>query len=489
MKKMSRIFCMLLLSFCFLLTSAGFAALTDTMQVSGELEAHFPEGLFIVSVTPVSNTDVTAVDTGFFAPTNVTATMNAAGSTRTTNNITYEIVVVNRTDYIYNYKGVECERNLTGYNGNTYINQTNGISITTKDQATDTSATFNTQDSIGPRETRTFYATYSYASSRWGWGSYPPRGTDLATCVNFKFAVNVDSVEDAVVERTFSHFEQVLNDTVLGGNYEKLLDMLDDKYQGGGAANQWQATYIGNVTGSYSSDSQRVNELFGGELSIEIDGVTTNVTVIIKHEPLDGNDATGDDYEIGTGNNYIHAEGCEMTLYMTTDDLSSQNNTPVVYASVFTCNRNPDGSLGEWFMSGDMYVGTAPVIGYEGEDSTGSFHTDSWVSSGTHTYKVTDSYSYSVGGNQKISAIVQATDAKATAELTALLGEAARIVYEGNYSGSAMDYLTDVYTRASYYYTDNGDGTVTVQSGLSRARIVPMIRELTTALSAFREHE
>lgn len=485
MKKSFLVICLVLLSFSVLFTSVGFARLTDYMTLHGDIEADLPEGLFIISVKEVASTNVETVSAKYFSPTNVAVTMNASGDKRTTNNVTYEIVVLNRTDYIYTYKGVECTRNLSGYNGNTYINQSNGISITTKDNLSDTSGTFNSQDTVGPRSTRTFYATYSYTTARWSWGSAPPRETELATLVNYKFAVNVDSVEDVVVERTFSHFETILNDTESGGNYESLLDMLDDKYQGGGVNNQWQATYIGNVTGSHSSDSRRVNELFGGELSIEIDGVTTNVTVIIKHEPLDNNDATGDDYEIGTGNDYIHAEGCEMTLYMTTDDLSSTDSDPVVYASVFTCNRNADGSLGDWFMAGDMFKGTAPVIGYEGETSTGSFHTDTWLSSGTQTFEVIDGYSYTIRGSQKISDIVQVVDTKAISTLQTLLNEAATLVYEGNYSGSAMDYLTDVYTRAAYYYTDNGNGTVTVHSDLARYRIVPFIRELAAALAPF----
>lgn len=460
-----------LLSLMVCCLAVGYAAVADTLTVTGEVTVYPKQGIYIVGAEMVSSSNATASQLRYIEPTNLETTFRGS---QNSSSVTYKITVFNNTQYEYCYSGYYCDSSLP-YNGNQYLNMNwGGMTVTAKDNPTDTSATFNDKDAIVAGGTRIFYVTYTY-----GWRV--PKNQDLSLLVNYQFGVNVDSVEGVAIDKTFEKFKSILNDTSEGGGYATLVDVIDNKYDYGGPSNQWQATYIGNVTGSHSEDSEAVNKLFGDKLTITIDDVETNVTVLIKREDVDGNVNTGDSYAIGSGSSYIHAEGCEMTLYLTTDKLD-RSGSAEVYAAVFTCNVNDDGSYGNWYMLGDMFRGTAPVIGYEGQDSTGSFHTDTWKSTAA-TYQVTDTYSYSVASTD-IRTVVQAVDQNAIKEMQSLLTEAYGIIRSGQYVGSAMNQLRSAFDAASHCYTIT-DNTVTVNSNTQRAQLVPLIKALDAALVAF----
>jgi len=484
MKTGIKLVIILALSFSFAFSCIGYAQLSNLVAIDGAVNVTPPEGLYIISCKPVGTpSNATVSDTYEVRPTNMATTVTRTGSSwLSTGSVTYEITVFNNTDYRYTYAGIQVDKSNSQYNGNSLVNANRGITITTKDNQNDSSATFNTSDTVEPRSTRTFYATYSLGRNLTSNASY-------STLVNYKFGVNIDSVEEVVVDKTFNHFEEILNDTLSSdAGYAYLTDIIDDKYGGGGSGMQWQATYIGNVTGSLDADTQKVLKLFGGQLSINIEDVETNVTLLIKREDVDGNTQTGDDYAIGTpgASNYISAQGCEWTLYMTTDPLQNQSVDPVIYAATFTCYKNDDGSLGEWFMLGDMYTGTADIIGYEGDtNATGSFQTDSWVSTGTHNYTVTDSYNYYVYRGNTIKQITQTTDTSANAEALALLKRAYQILDEGKYAGQAVIDLQEAFEQHSYCYSIDGYGNITLTSGVKRSQLVSLIRTLDNRLTAF----
>ena len=138
-------------------------------------------------------------------------------------------------------------------------------------------------------------------------------------------------------------------------------------------------------------------------------------------------------------------------------------------------------------MLGDMYVGTADIVGYQGGNTTGSFQTDTWLSTGRYTFKVNDNYSYTVTENKNIKTIIQALDSNANAELQTLLDRANEILLEGKYAGDAVIQLRDAVNRASHCYKVNTDSTLTVKSTATRAQIVPIIKELTAILAAFED--
>ena len=459
------------LSFMFIFSCFGFATLTDSMTVNGNAKANPPEAVFITDATVVS-TSISTQSHDVLFPTNISSSIRGSRN----QSITYMVTVKNNTPYKYAYSGIDYVKNA-GYNGNDLIGS--GITITTKDNQNDSYGTFNSSDTIESGATKTFYVTYTISRNS-------AANTDLDFLVNFKFGIHVDSAGDVAINTALEKFTSVLNDTTAGGGYETLVDKIDDKYDG---INDWKANYIGNVVDSSSADSQTVNDLFGGELTLNINGTETNVTVLIKREDVDGNPNTGDDYTVTHSNGgSTSATGCEMTLYMTTHHL--QYGTPTVYAAVFTCDKNSDGTYGSWYVLGDVYEGTTNIVGYEGAQSTGSFDTGTWRSV-NKTYTVTDTYNYTVSRNNTIQTVIQAADTygMARSTLEPLLRQAKRLLdgEYGTFAGVAIDDLNAAYTEAARCYTIGADGVLTVNTDSTRAQLVPHIKKIVSALAPFEE--
>lgn len=452
----------------------GYAAVSNPMVISGAINAAPPEGIYLISssLQGVSNAASSAAahtpyTTAFDSTVNIQSASSGWWQT-TYGTVTYKFTVLNNTAYRFAYSGLDYISSLAGYNGNAYIG--NGLAITVTDEY---GGSF-TGDVIAPDQQVVFYATYTVNRSDLA-------NTDLKTLVNFKFGVNVDSVGDAAIDTALSRFGEILNDTSEGGAYETLVDKIDDKYDGTG----WKATYIGNVVGAHNADTETINELFQGRLSLTIDGIATNVTVLIKRENLDNNLQTGDDYTATYGSQSTSGYGCEMTLYMTTDPLES--GSPVIYAAVFTCDRNDDGTLGPWYMLGDKYAGSASIVGYEGSYIGGSFDTGTWRSTSQTTYVASTDYSYTVPAGQAINTIILASDANAVSTLQTLVTKAndvLRGVY-GEYAGTAIIALQEALDNAARCCATGSDGSVTVNASTTRAYAVPLIKELDHALTPF----
>ncbi|MBR1983350.1 MAG: hypothetical protein IKA12_01535 [Clostridia bacterium] len=216
-------------------------------------------------------------------------------------------------------------------------------------------------DMIAPGEYLEFDVTFSYKKG------ITPSNTILNSYLEFDF-VPLDKLppkEEIAVDGALAQFELIINDVNDTGSFTKLLNQMDD-----GANNNRNDSYIGNVEGATDSDTELLAELFQGNLKLNIDGVDTDVTVIIKREDVDGNANTGD------------AEGREMAIYLTTDGLNRIFSSAPVYVAVFT--SDDDGN--EWYQLGQMYEGTANVVGYGGNIfGTGSFNTDTWKSTNRKT--------------------------------------------------------------------------------------------------------
>jgi hypothetical protein len=456
----------------------GYASLTSELKVEGYIEAGPPEAVFIASVKVSGDpTNATAGEIKFgqqFGYTNLITNFTKTGYQNAT--IVYEIEVFNNTKYKYSYIGTAYETNSSQYTGNKYLGANRGINISVKDA---NNGTFDENDVLNPGESITFYATYKLGTSI-------TRNKEFSTIVNYKFGIHVDSKYDYILDKVYSRFNTILNDFSTGGKYEFLSDVINDKYTGGGSGNQWRATYMGNVAGSTSADSNNVNTLFGEDLFLITTDGEESVTLLIKHEDVDGNENTGDSYEIGTGSDYISAKGCEYTLYMTLEDLNNKRNEQIVtvYAATFTCDVNEDGTIGNWYLLGDTYKGTAPVIGYEGGASNGSFHTDRWYTSNV-TYVINDNYKYTIPSGQTIFQLSDVYDQNAITEMQRLLDRAYELIYEKEYSGAAMIKLKSIYSRSARIYTVNEDNTVTVKPNLNRSQIIPLMDELNVILKSF----
>ena len=468
------------LSFMFVFMTLGYAALTDNLRISGTAKIDIPMGLFITKVEYGSSSNVDKnVAEHLEYTTTLDSTINRGSGWAGT--VTYKITVLNNTQLTYSYRDIYYQTNLSGYNGNGYVDKSNG---NRKIGVVCSLAKASPENKkVAPGETLTFNVTYTV-------GQNLSSSTDYRTLINFQFGINVEGEEEAlaVVERKFL---DILNTT---STYEQLVDALDNKFDG---SQEWTSNYIGNVTDSSSADSMAVNTLFAGQLQITVGDDEMDATVLIKHENLDGNVNTGDDYVAVNENNggVFRGYGCEMTLYLTIDPLTAAGRYVPVYAVVFTCDRDADGNIvGDWYRVGNTYAGEANVVNYNGGNGTGSFVTDNWrADAATHSvidgYNYTigetvysiDAYSYSVENNVNIESIVMATDANATRTMQTLLNHAKSIIDSQEYAGVGITIVEDAYADAYRCYTVDANNNPVINNNMTRAQLLPAIQRLYSA--------
>ena len=485
MKIWAKIGVVISLSFMCLFTSLGYAVLSDTLGIRGEAKTDIPSGLFITSVTTDSTSNIGNNSVSFLPySTTIDSTISRSRSTGT---VTYNVTVLNNTTLTYSYRGIYYQTNLSGYNGNNYVSTTNNRSrIGVVCSLANASAE---EKKVAPGEYLSFTVTYTV-------GSGMTANTDWKTLINFQFGINVDGEREAlaVVE---SKFLNILNTS---STYDQLIDALDNKFDG---RQEWTSNYIGNVTGSSSADSVAVNTLFAGQLQITVGDENMDATVLIKHENLDGNQLTGDDYTATNTSNggVFRGYGCEMTLYLTVDPLDRAGAYVPVYVVVFTCDRDENGNqTSDWYRIGSTYAGTANVVTYDGGNGTGSFVTDNWRAD-AETYKLIEGYSFNINGETysldeyshnisqgvSIKDIVTAKDVAAVNTLQTLLNDGKRIVENTSYAGVGIDIieeeLDEALTRFSNYYTVDENGNYVVDQDLTVAQLSPAILDLYSVIN------
>ena len=466
------------LSLMCLFSCIGFAALSDDLLIGGSAEVEIPYGLFITSITTKSTSSVDENEVSYLPySTTVDSTISRSGWSAGT--VTYHVKVLNNTELAYSYRKIYYQVDLAGYNGNQYVSTTDNrryICVTTSlDDAT------AEERMVEPKGTLEFDVTYKVGTSR-------SADTDWKTLINFQFGINVDGEREAL-EVVEDKFLDVLNTQ---STYEQLIDALDNKFDG---SQEWTSNYIGNVKGSSSEDSMAVNTLFSGQLQITVGDQAMDATVMIKHENLDGNVNTGDDYVAVNGNNggTFRGYGCEMTLYLTVDQLETPNVYVPVYVVVFTCDRDENGNIvGDWYRIGSTYAGEANVVSYDGTGGgTGSFVTDHWRAF-ADTYPLIEGYSFnidgeayqlngysqSVGYQEGIKSIVSAKDANAVSTLQNLLNDAKRIIDNKNYAGVGIELVEEIYLKYSDFYTVDENGVHTVDADLTVAQLSPAMLDV-----------
>ena len=473
MTKKSIVSLCIALSLMFSFLALGYASLTDTLNITGRAEADTPEGLFITSVKLKENPTRLDVYNASFTEYSTTVTTDLSKSTNNNaGSVTYIITVANNTKLEYAYRMLYYQSTLTGYNNN-YIseqNANNRIGVVTN---------FPYGKVVAPGATLQFEVTYTLGSSR---STFPSNRT-FKTLINYQFGINVET-EEAAREAVNEKFSNILNTAT---TYEQLIDVLDNKFDG---RQEWTSNYVGNVGNATNDDAVAVNTIFAGQLQMIIDGETQPASVIIKHENLDGNNKTGDDYvAVNTSNNGVfRGYGCEMTLYLTTDSLDTPNSTARVYVCVFTCNRDDAGNIiGEWYKIGDTYAGVANVVGYNGEtDGTGSFVTDNWVST-AENYSPTSDYTYSVPAGQTLDQLTQEHDEGTIVAFQNLLERAKLMVDDTTYAGTGITIVEEAYSRARAYYTLDENGNPVANPDTLRVWLCPIMTELDNALTRAQE--
>ena len=377
MTKLAKAFFAIVLSFSFIFISIGYASLSDTLTVRGNASASPPEGLVIIKV--VSNSD--GAVSNYFASTVHSSTVDLSKSQ---GSASFTITVFNNTGYTYYFDKMVWDNDA--YDNNSIVPTLSGISA---------------KYELKNLETVTFTVTFSYKSASQASNSV------LNSVINYQFVPNADDAGDIAVDNAISKFGEILNDDSLGGAFETLINSMDDS---GSRANE---TYIGNVVGADSADTQAINALFTDEimnyLILQIgDGDAKQVTAIIKREPLDGSDSTGTD--IVGDNGSVTTAGCEMTIYLTPDDIPEDRiifgnggSSITVYAAVFTTDES-----GKWYQLSPLYEGTATTNNYDGNAlfaTANSFNTDTWRSK-AGTYYTGSGVGVTVSANQTISALI-----------------------------------------------------------------------------------
>ena len=467
----------ILLAFLCVFTTLGYASFSTAMKVNGTAKIDIPSGLFITNVYTSSTNRTDKNEVSYLQhTTTVDSTISKSNNNRDAS-VTYYITVLNNTDLTYSYRGIYYQTTLTGYNGNQYISTSSGK---TNIQVNCSLASASAEaKKVAPGQTLSFTVTYTVGSSL-------NASLDFKTLINFQFGINVDGEREAlaVVEDKFLN---ILNTT---STYEQLIDALDNKFDG---VQEWTSNYIGNVTGSSSEDSMAVNTLFAGQLQITVGKEQMDATVLIKHENLDWNNYTGDDYVATHPNGgEFRGYGCEMTLYLTIDPLTSAGSYVPVYAVVFTCDRDYNGNkTSAWYRVGSTYRGTANVVTYDGGYGTGSFVTDNWIADAA-TYDLIDGYSFVIQGETfeldayshqvaqgvSIKNIVMETDVRAVNTMQQLLNDAKRILDNPKYAGIGIEMIEEVYAKYSHLYQVDSNGNHTVSADLTIARLSPAILEM-----------
>ncbi|MBQ2987745.1 MAG: hypothetical protein IJD59_01430 [Clostridia bacterium] len=499
-KRGQRVLCVVF-SFLFLFICTGYAQLAETLTVTGDLS--YQKSTDYVCISDVTMVDGSAsnLTAGAYEAVFPTNLENAVTVTGNGASVRYKITFKNMSyRYTYTFKGVECMTVFSDYDHDLYSTTAASDKFTISLKKSNNVTNFTAGTSIGPQEEVVVYATYSF-------GNAVDRTRELSFLMNYKFGVHVESMGEMAVEKTMTSFLGALNTPE---NYNTLIVNIDNKYTNA----DWQANYIGNVSqaGDNSASEQAkadaviVESLIGSGLTLTVDGVEKKVTVMIKRENLDNNERTGDAYTATNGGSTTKGRGCEMTIYMTpnnldrVDDEGEYSNNwwdtqkwAEVYVSVSTCTNsgmidNRTGNytiLGEWYQIGDIYEGIANIVSYEGDgNGKGSFVTDNWKSV-AKTYRVTENYSYNVAANVDIDTLVQAKDNNANNEFARLLrlaqDEIAYIDANSDYFKIA-EYAQPVATLRQI--TAEAEA-MTVDANTTRASLIPVLKALENATYPF----
>lgn len=332
------------LSLMCLFTSIGYAATSGELEIHGSAEISPPNELFIVEVSQNGTNGSFATVNGFSSTvvSSKTTLGNSGGA-----QVTYTIRIFNNTDEDYGYNAM-----IYALGEGTYDNENIVVTPQIERRTVVNAGGFLSFDVI---------VTYK--------NSTQSANNVLNSVIKYEFLPLDEIPEDEgeiAVSGVLGQFGKILNNGVEGNpdSYGQLLSQMAD-YRNNDRHND---SYIGNVDGASDNDIALLDGLFQGQLSLNINGTDTPVTLMIKEEEIDGNTANGD----------------EMTIYMTTHNLKKQNTgwfAPAEYASVYAAvfrKITLDNGTVEWEQVGEMYLGSAEIKQYNGRPGSGSFDTDNW---------------------------------------------------------------------------------------------------------------
>ena len=429
--------------------SVGYAVLTDTLNVSGEVFAEGKpyRGVYIKAVEVVSTNSADNIYTGYILPTNHEVIADAS---RSGGSVTYKITVHNNTDVTYWYVGAQC---VPEQNQNSLISANGGISVITKDHIDDSYRSFNEEDWVPAQTERDFYVIYSYGANAQG---------ACHTLINFHFDIRLDAVHD--------EFLAVLNNVKSPNSYEEFKEVFEQEY----AQNR-------DVSISTESHPEVFAALFE-DLMVNIDGVERQASVVIRRENLDKDPSSGDDYDRNG------PKGCEYTLYITVESLIP-GTQPTVYAISYS--QGASGMGDHWYQVGELYEGTANV------NADGSIDYNSWTAK-HKTYEIADGITYLVGapnGDQydimkTMEQLISAEDQDIfnAIDNTNIFKKTYDIIqkHQGA-TDPAVEGLRKAFEEASIFYVNhnNGQEFKVVRNKYTRAEIIYALKNIQKALDYY----
>ena len=455
MKKLSLFFVYLftLFSIIFVPTLAKYQSkeFGDLFHADFNKETVF-EGVYIKNVEVVNNSSINN-SVSYILPTHVSSSITPTSSVKS---VTYKVTVHNNTNVSYWYIGPSYDKN---YNNNNLIG--NGLTVTTKDKLNDTGTTFNNQDWIPAQTERDFYVTYTFNSTS---------TTPLSTLINYRFDIKMDAVYDG--------FLAVLNDKTQGQGYDYLSDVFDAEYKNGD-------TVISNT----GADKAIFDNIFGGDLTVVVDGVEKPATILIRRENVDGT-SNGDSYSNGG------PTGCEYTLYITVDDLSN-NGTATVYAISYS-----KGADGVWYQLGELYEGTTDIQEFNSVAANGNINDspeDPFWTASPKSYEIIDGVTYLVGQEQgdqydkyyTLEQLMSCTDQDFYNGIdnSGILKTIYDILNTNlNSTQPAIVLLRTAFENLAPFYNNYNNGQqFQMKRDATRSRVVPLLQELQKALDYYNQ--
>lgn len=448
MPKWTKFLCLALCVLSTLFCAIGYASITGTMTIRGNVELD-PPPIYISDVLFVSLNSDGTLESSQTAETVMTSQISLTENKDST--VLLQITVKNTTEDTYGYNATI---RTAGINDVTYSNGHIVYAVYSDPDCThylDKGAELAPKVGSTPGEI-TFYVKFYYADK----ADIDIGGETLNSVLNFQFLTpppeNTGGTGTAV-NGALDQFENILNDSE---TFTKLTTEINKNYDGSRA---WTGTFIGNVNGAETDDNATMQELFANKLHLNIDGEDVALTAIVKWEDVDKNVNTGQTYTVGK----TEYAGAEMTLYLTNDALTGTQTSQPVYAVVFTKDAGSD----EWYQLGEIYTGRASVVGYFGATETGtgtgSFDTGSWRSR--------ESY-YGVYWGAEIGTIIRRT-ANDTAELQDLVTQA-HALHESDYTAESWAPLQTA--------LDKADAAISNYGNMTQSKIETLERQLKEAI-------
>lgn len=410
------------------------------------------ECVYIDSVVIYDFKNVTELATEFSLPTDFYSSVRVSAS----GYVTYKITFHNNSSVNYWFIKKSFTESLAQ---NALIDGKNGITITTKDHPGDSLETFNANDWIPANTYRDVYVTYTFGSNATG---------EITTFVSYLFGIRMDAV--------YTNFADVLNTPE---SYAILSQAFDKKY-----------AETGEVSIANLGDEKAIfDQIFGGNITVNIDGQEVPATVIIRRENVDGK-TTGDAYA-GSG-----PSGCEYTLYITVDELDpNKNKTGKATVYAVTYSEGGISNQTQWYQVGELYEGSSQLDAY---GKSNAFDYTTWEASAKE-YIVADGITYKIGleqGDQyqkmkKLEEIIAVRDNEIFNKInnTQILKKVYAIVYNPvNVNNPGYDILKKAFEDASPFYTvNNNGGDIPVNTNCTRAEILPYIEAIQKALDYYNQ--